>query len=229
VAVSINEAHNSEHILRSLAAELKHPLYLIARYAELQDTENLKSILDIAEGALSLIDDFLLVARAEYGQVQFDLEPIGTGSILADAANKMRPLAAGTEMLIKNDVHEPVMTHQAAILSGLVSCAQVMNEVQAGNNKYKSLVFRGFKTAEGRSGIGVFGPSPISAHDVRRALSLRGRAHMPLAKISQKGATSLAIADGLFRAVGGTLEVRKMDNLKGLSTLLPKSEQLALI
>lgn len=222
------EFYTPEQTLRSLAQELKHPLCLIARQAEAGHEEVLDNILKVSEHSLALIDSYLLTAQTEYGQVALDLSPMSLGSVFHDVKHKLRPLAhaQSSKVIVDNRAGQPVMTHRLALSSVLVSLADILMHKES---EHQEVILRSFKTNTGDIGVGVFSSQPVSAEDVRRGLELQGRAHMPLGKFSNRSGVSLAIADGLCRAIGGELEVKRMGKHTGLTTILPKSDQLALV
>lgn len=209
---------NQDMSLRSLAYEIKQPLIRIARASERGHACELESIQQTAEQTLRLIDTYLLSAQADYGQVALDLSPESTGSILYDAAYQLRTITP----LIDNRNHEPIMTHRAALISVLNMCSSALHDFG------KELTLRSYKTASGGIGVGVFTDTDLSVSDLRRALDLQGRAPMTVASFSGSG-VSLAIADSLCTAIGGSLTVKRMGSLSGLVTELPRSEQLALV
>lgn len=222
------EFESTDKTLRSLAQELKHPLCIIARQAEAGGEASLDSIQRVAEHSLALIDSYLLTAQTEYGQIALDLTPMGLGSVFHDVSHRLRPLAAVkvSRVVVDNRACQPVMTHRLALTSILVALADI---VMHRDSETPELILRSYKTNKGSIGVGVFSKQNITSQDLRRALQLQGRAQMPMAKLSNRSGVSLAIADGLCRAIGGSLEVKKMGKLTGLATVLPKSDQLVLV
>jgi hypothetical protein len=219
--------------LRALAFELKHPLANIARQAELGDPSLMADMQQTAEQALQLIDSYILHAQTEYGQVALDLSPTSVGSVLYDVSNQLRPQAArsNTEFILDDRTHELAMTHRQALTSILTVFGTTIMGL-ASEQELKTpqkIILRGFRTRAGKIGIGMFGNAKLNQDDLRRALALQGRAHMPLAQASSTVHISLAIADGLCRAIGGSMQVKHMGRLSGLATELPPSEQLAFV
>ncbi len=84
---------------------------------------------------------------------------------------------------------------------------------------------RSYKTRTGAVGVGLFSATGLTPADLRRALELQGRAHMPLARLHSSTHASLAIAAGLCKSIGGALAVKRMGRLSGFVTELPRSEQ----
>jgi K+-sensing histidine kinase KdpD len=217
--------------LRALAHELKHPLVNIARRAELADAEAVLAIRRTAEQALMLIDCYLLTAQTNHGQLALELSPATVGSILYDASVQMRPHLDNhnASILLDDRTHEPVMTHRPALLSIINVFGNTLMDARE-NDGHQDIVLRGYRTRSGNLGIGVFSEdAQLSQGQLRRALDLQGRAHMPLASASASAHVSLAIADSLCRAIGGAMQVKRMGRFSGLATELPRSEQMAFV
>jgi signal transduction histidine kinase len=228
-AVAARRIISDEQSLRSLACELKSPLINIARQAELAELSEFVEIQQTAEQALNLIDNYLLSAQSEYGQLKFDLEPVSIGSVLYEASSQLRPFAKrqNVDLVLDDRMQEPVMTHRGAMTAVLVAFGQVL--MTGENGRYRELVLRSYKTREGSLGVGVFTDVDLSKNDLRQALDFQGKAQMPLAKVSNKAHVSLLIAENLCRAVGGNMSVKKMGKLRGFTTRLPRSEQLSFV
>ncbi len=206
--------------LRAVAYELKQPLIRIARQTELDDASELPSIRQNAEDALRLIDSFLLTAQSEYGQQSLNLEPLQAGAVLYDVSQQLK---RQTSVAIDSRVHEAVMTHRSALASILAVFGDIIGDLSS------HVVLRSYKTRNGAVGIGVFGATKLTRADLRQAMELQGNAHAPLGKINTQSKIPLSIAEGLCRAIGGTMTIKHMGTLSGLATELPRSEQLSLV
>lgn len=207
----------------ALMRELKLSLYTMARTAELGSPGSLATLQAQAEQSMRLIDSYILSAQSEYGQQKLNLEPVAVGSVMHDAAHSMRVSSRTVEIQAK--AHVPVMTHREALHGLLSSAGQVVAD-----SSENQLIFRSFITRSGDVGVGVFAEGvDITSEDLRSSLQMSGRAHMPLARHSARSGVMLVIADSLARALGGSLEVKRMGRLRGLATVLPKSDQLALV
>lgn len=224
-----DQSDGNETALRGLAYELKEPLINIARQAELGDSESYLNIRQTAEQTLVLIDSYLLNARTEYGQVMLELAPASIGSVFYDVSAQLssRAKQGNISLLLEDSTNQPVMTHRPALTSILsVFGSSLMGLAGAGSQK---IVFRGYKTRAGKVGVGMFTKAKISRLDIKKALDLQGKAHMPFAGVNGHSHVSLAVAEGLCRAIGGEMTVKHMGALSGLATELPRSEQLAFI
>lgn len=223
-------ANEAERTLRALALELKRPLTTIARRAELGGPQAADEITDIAERSLALVDSYMLMAQTEYGQVALDLEPLGLGSVLHTVSHQLRSRVSSNTIVVVDDrAHEPVMSNRQALTSAMSAIADMLCEDTTQSAEERRLVLRSYKSANGGIGIGVFSSKPLASVELKKALELQGQAQMPLAGVSSRSGVSLLIADCLCRAVGGSMEVKRMGQLTGLATLLPKSEQLSFV
>lgn len=231
----LQAAAGQDRLLRALTYELKQPLIRIARQAEAADTAALAAIQQTAEQTLRLIDSYLLTAQTEYGQLSLDLSPVSTGAIMYETLQSMESQMAGQNisLVIDNRAQEPVMTHKPALSAILQVFGRTLLDLQKVNRLSSSaqpeVILRSYKTRRGAVGIGMFSTAPLVQSDVSQALELLGKAHLPLGRAGSSAHVSLAIADGLCRAIGGALYVKHMGKLNGLVTELPRSEQLSLV
>lgn len=216
--------------LQALAFELQNPLINIARRSEVADESTLKDIQQIAERALTLIDSCLLHARSEYGQQTLNLEPLIVGSVLYDTSQQLRSYAVdyNVSFVVEDRTDGPVMAHRAALVAILSAFG---NALIVGRDRsiHREIVLRGYRTRGNSLGIGMFSREKLTVEDLQRAFTLQNKAYMPLSRISQGGNASLMIAEGLCRAVGGAMKVKRMGGLSGLATELPRSEQLTFV
>lgn len=226
----IGQIGGSDITLRALAHDLKNPLIKIAREAELSESADLRDIQRTAEQSLMLIDSYLLSARTEYGQLLLDLEPTTLGAVIHDASGvfNSHPVYKSIGISIEDRTSEPVMTHRQALACIIQSFGHTL---LGGKSDWSNseVVLRGYRSRAGKLGIGIFTSEKISQSDIEAAFYLQGRAHMPLSRFSSQASASLAIADGLCRAIGGEMQVKRMGRLSGLATELPRSEQLAFV
>jgi hypothetical protein len=212
----------------ALMRELKQSLYQIARRAELGN-HSLDTIRKQAEVSLKLIDSYLMSALSEHGQVQLDLSPMAIGSVMHETAVDLRlNTLIRRDIQIEANAHKPVMTNRGALQGLLSTITQAMSEVA--RKKNETLYMRSFVAKCGDVGVGVFAENNnLTAADLHVALNLSGNTHMALPKHSAKSGVMLTIADSLARALGGTLEVKRMGKYRGFATTLPQSSQLSLV
>lgn len=220
---------DSESGLTSLARDLQSSLYLIARHAEIDNPNSLKNILYQAETSMLLIDSYLLATQTERGQLKLDLSPIAVGSVMHDAKYSLRRVIADKSMPIhlQATVNQPVMTHAESLRSMLVATGMTVSSM--GKSAQNPLVIRSFLTANGQVGVGSFMKGlSIKPADLIGVLSDES-ARVGLPKLSTSSGVSLKIADSLCRALGGSLEVKRLGSFCGFATILPRSDQLAIL
>ena len=215
--------------LGALVRELQSSLYLIARHAELGGDKSLGTIMDSAQASLQIIDGYLVASQVERGQLNLNLEPMAMGSIMHDAKYDLgRTLSNDYQVEIQSKVRIPVMTHRDSLRCILVSTGLLIAEVS--KSAKRNIVLRSFVTKDGDVGVGVFAPEvSLSPHELSEAIEQGGVSRLALPKHSQTSGISLQIADSLSRALGGRLHAKSLGSLSGLSTILPKSEQLLIV
>lgn len=212
----------------ALIRELKSSLYEIARRAEL-GKHSANAIQLQAELSLKLIDSYILSAMSEHGQLALEMQPLALGSVMHEAAHETRKTSQATEIVVEAHALSPVMTHRTALSGFLAMASNVLEEIRQNSGAGK-LVFRSYSERSGKIGVGVFIENDsLSAVDLRAALLLSGSSQMALSRHSAGSGVMLSVADTLASALGGCMQVKRMGNLRGFATCLPKSTQLSLV
>jgi hypothetical protein len=221
-------------LLKSLVRELKNPLILIARHAELEKTGSggthaFGSIQDTAEKALQLIDSYLLMAQAEYGQRNLPLETIGVGSVLYDIISDLRPYTREQKIDLSTDIKDSRVMANREGLKAAVWCMSEFVMAQEGEEpKPKKVRILTGKTQDKVSVSIVSNQVEITGKDIDLARRIQGGAHLAGSKMPDSG-IRLAIADILVNCLGSDLQIRKINGMKGLSFDLSMSRQLQLV
>jgi signal transduction histidine kinase len=225
-----------EQVLRGLARELTQPLLYIARQAEFSADEpdnqatSFQAIERAADGALRLIDSYLLSAQSEYGQKQLALQTIGVGSILYDVAHELRDSAKAAGYVIEVDAGyaKPIMTVIA--LRASLACLGSLLMSAPKESKDRRLRLVAYKRDGSSCVAGIFGPDiSLNRQDLKRARKLQGSSHMALGSLSSGSGVHFALADSLAQAIGAELCFARRRGLAGLGLVLPKSQQLQLV
>ena len=94
------------HELRTPLTAIRGNLDLIRRYG--MDEQSLAAIEGEAGRMARMVDDLLLLARADYGGLTLELAPLDLDSIVLEAAREARVLAARRELDIDLDRIEPL-------------------------------------------------------------------------------------------------------------------------
>lgn len=222
-------------LLNSLARELKGPLILIARRAELEKSERstseaLQSIQDTADKTLKLIDSYLLVAQSEYGQHSLQLEPIGIGSVIYEVAKDLYPYAKEKKIDLSMDVKDGDVMGNREGLKAVLLCLSELAMAQTGDDSShrRKVIIQTRRDKEAVSVSVLSNQFEIGGKDIKIARQIQGGAHLADSRLMDSG-IRLAIADILTGALGGSLHTKNFNGLKGLNFELPRSKQLRLI
>ncbi len=204
----------------ALVRELKLSLHTIALQAEVESS----NIRLLAMQSMRLIDSYIASSSSAHGQQSLVLSPLAIGSVMHTAVDQLRE-TSGLRIEMEAKAHVPVMTNARALANLLETTGNAMADITS-----DKLLFRSFVTSKGDVGVGVFAKNiDISSVELRSAISSVGNAQMPLARHSERSGVMLLIADSLAKALGGALEVKRMGKWCGFTTVLPRSEQLALM
>lgn len=223
----------SDQLLNSLARELKNPLILIARQAELGqntgDDSNLTAIRETAENTLRLIDSYLLMARSEYGQRSLPMESMAVGSIIYDVAKDLAPYAKSHGIGFSTDVKDGSVMANREGLRAVIGCLAELAMAQNTAGASKKEVLIRTKRKEDRLHVSILGNSmDINGRELEMARRMQGVSQLASGKLSDSG-IRLAISDILAGALGSELKVRQAGRFKGLGFSLMISKQLQLV
>lgn len=224
---------SQDRLLSSLARELKNPLILMARQAELAGKSSsdpaFSSIRETAENTLKLIDSYLLMARSEYGQQALPLEAIGIGSAIYDAVKDLRISAGEQKIDFVTDIKDAYVMANREGLSAIIRCLSEIALTQDNQENFRRLVKIKVRSERQKVSVAILSNQlDITDSELEAATKLQGISHLADAKISDSG-IRLAIADMLARSFGTTLSARKVDGLKGFGFDLNCSRQLQLV
>jgi hypothetical protein len=117
----------SQELLLSVAEELKLPLMQIARQAEqaqIAGTADLASIQASADGALKLLDNYVLGVRLALQPADFDRESVSVSSVLYDAGQQLDNLAKSYGVDLRLGIagrFTPVTANRKGLQAALVS------------------------------------------------------------------------------------------------------------
>jgi len=218
----------SQQTFHALARELKEPLVNISRQAELL---NISKISQQANSAMTLVDGFLLSAQSDYGQLQFDLEPIDVGSILYNISCQYRESTLENqievELVLARD--NLIMANRRALEVSL-GCLMQLAIDQNYDESRKSLIrLVSFKKRNGNVMTGILSTAfSLNAKDLARAEKLYGHSHLATNTSLNGSGIRIAVAEQLMRSLGTRLISLKRNNLRGLGIEFIKSEQLSL-
>lgn len=231
-----NNFSTPSQLLGSLAHELKNPLTLIARKAELEalSAENIafSELQDTAEQTLRLIDSYMLMAQSEYGQVKLPIETVGIGSVIYEVLQELGPIAEKNKVLISTIIKDSeVMSHKSGLKAALWCLVRLAIDFMPGEDvKKRSEIVVKTKSHADQMDILVLGSNlDIEKKDIVKARSMQGSSRMALCLKNEGSGIQLAIADILASSLGDGLNVVNQGGMNGLVISLRKSHQLQLI
>ena len=229
-----NFAQIPNRLLASLARELKNPLILIAREAELERNNNpsqsVSSIQRTAEKTLQLIDSYLLMAQSEYGQKSLQLETVGVGSVIYDVASNLREAISAQDAELDIAVKDAnVMTNREGLKAAILCLSELAINGEGDTDSKNKVRIQATKTAD-KVIVSVLGSGmDITSKDINSAKTMQGISHFALGTKLGDSGIRLAIADILTASLGSSLQAKKKDGLKGLGFELSISKQLQLV
>lgn len=226
-----------EQLLRSLARELKNPLTLIARQAELEfmhsEEKSFDSIRQAAEQSLKLVDSYLIMAQSEYGQIQLPLENLGVGSIIYDVVQELNPYAKKHKIILESSIQDSLILTNNLGLRTTLWCLikHVLDNSSLDEDKMSArrVLVKAKKQDKDNISVSILGDMNITKGDLALARKMQGRSHLALSVHSQNSGVQIAIADILASSIGGGISATKNGGLKGIMLNLPKSQQLQLV
>lgn len=224
-------------LLLSVAEQLKLPLTIIARQAELGETLGGSSELDLAtmrlqaHMALGLVDSYLLGLQLMNGQERLELEPVSVSSLLVETAHELDGLAKQYGITIELSIagrYEPVMASPHGLKAALVSLGYALLGAQPEAGK-RTLLLAAHRSPGGIA-AGMYGQfDRLSARAWRQALELCGKVRQPFGTLSGDSGAGLFVAEAILGAMEAQLRVCKHSNHYGLATTLQPSQQLSLV
>src|SRR5688572_9976866 len=124
----------SQQLLLSVAEELKLPLLQIARRAEqglLTGQPDLETIQSTADGALKMLDNYLLGVRLAMRPDHMEIESFSISSVLYDAEQQLKSLAKNYGVELELGIagrYAPVVANRAGLEAALVSLGAALIE-----------------------------------------------------------------------------------------------------
>lgn len=229
-------------LLLAIAEQLKVPLTIIARQAELGEMVGQPGVMQArmvhtqADAALQLVDSYLLGLELMRGQTQLQLEPVSIASTLMDTAHALSRFAKEYGVDVTLDVrgrYEPVMAHARGLHSALLSLGFGLVEAQQCRSASSVAVSRVTlavrRTYRGISAGVYAGNDVLAVASWRRALELCGRAPQPLPGLSSGTGAGLFVADTILRSMSSGLRVGTHHHDRGLAATFQPSSQLQFV
>lgn len=227
-------------VLAAVAEQLKVPLTVIARQAELAEVadypgmQGAEIIRAQSMAALTLVDSYLLGLALLREQTRLELEPVSVSSLLVDTAHELERYAHhyGVHLeLITAGKYGPVMSHARGLKAALLSLGFALVEAQAAGDQRKPrrLQLVAHRTPQGIV-AGLYGDyESLYTKYWRSALELVGRAQQPFTVLGSGSGAGLFVADAIFRSMHTSLHVGRYRRLSGLAATLQPSRQLQFV
>lgn len=226
-------------LLKAVAEQLKIPLVLIARQAELHQLQGSVALQDVARmhsqaaAALTLVDSYLLGLELLREQTTLELEPVSVSSTLAEIAHDLQDVASQYGVDIELSIagkYEPVMAHPRGLRAALLSLGYGLVEAQAAQSlKRHTVTLSVHRTPHGIV-AGIYGEyQHLDASTWRAALKLCGQARQPITALTPSSGAGLFVADTIFRSMHTRLQVSRHQKASGLAVTLQPSQQLAFV
>lgn len=257
MAVTLDVRPEADELLVSVAEQLKVPLAIIARQAELGTLGeaaglDAATIATQADAALLLVDSYLLGLELLRTQTQLELEPVSVSSLLVDTAHDLQGFAHqyGVEVIVETaGRYGPVMSNSRGLKAALLSLGFALVEAQAAAEpsgqmggiappalhgaqppgKHPRVLLAAHRTPHGIV-TGMYGTHhTVSAEAWRRAQALCGRAKQPFMELAGGSAAGLFVADAILRSMDSRLRVGRYLRHGGLAATLQPSRQLQLV
>lgn len=227
-------------LLISVAEQLKVPLTVIARQAELglltggMAKVDATTIVSQTTTALTLVDSYLLGLELLQQQAQLELEPVSLSSLLTDVAHDLEQYAKSYQVHLEVAIagkYGPIMGHSKGLKAALLSLGFALAEAQAAQEVQgpKRLVLGLHHTPHGTI-TGIYGNyQSLSVPAWRAALRLNGRARQPIRSLSASTGAGLFVADTIMQAMETRLRVGRYKGQQGLAATFLPSQQLQLV
>ena len=231
----------SQHLLMSVAEQIKLPLMHIARKTELarllgQTTpDDLLQIQTTADSALSLLDNYVLAVRLslESKYEPLPVEPVTVSSILYDVGHQLSQYAKGYGVNLELHIagrYGTVMAHRQGLEAALVSLG--LSLIEALPAQESPQLKLQLATHRCRYGVvaGLYTDTEsLTGEALRRGRKLHGTSRQPLLSLSHTAGAGVFVADNLLRAMNLELKVSRHNRLYGLGAVLQTNQQLQLV
>lgn len=224
-------------LLRSIAEQLKVPLAVIARQAELSQLgTNGSQAVDTmlirtqAMTALTLVDSYLLGLQLFEEQTSLELEPVSISSTLVDVAHELDALAKQYDTQLELHIagrYEPVMANTKGLRSALLTLGYALVEGHTLPDRRLTLAVH--RTPHGIV-TGIYGNyQQLTGKKWRQAMELKGQAAQPFSVLSSGSSAGIFVAQTILQAMTTNLRVGKHLKQYGLATTLQPSQQLQFV
>lgn len=230
-------------LLLSLSEDLALPLLQVKSSLEVLQSQAFdkkaarqhaaESTLSIEAGLQQIEAYRLLLGATEVDKLP--MEPVAISTLLDDIAHKLAPYAKQYDTKVEVSVQHrlaPVLAHQPSLVAVLevLSCSLIRAQAAQTEQPAYRLVLGAHHSPDKAVATGVFSNvQGLSDRALRAARSLVGKARQPLPAVPAGAAAGVLVADMLCATLWQPLRAAAHNNLAGLATVVPASQQLKLV
>lgn len=228
----------SQHLLLTVAEQLKLPLLQITRQAELGKLKDAQAAIQNIEAtsqmALHLLDSYVLGVQLATQEAElFELEPVSISSVLYEAGSQLSPIAKAYDVQLDlrlDGKYGPVMANRRGLQAALVSLGYALIEALPAIDRPQLRL----QLAAHRCRYGIVAgmysdAEELSAKALRQGRQLYGRARQPLTGLSASSGAGVFVADAILHAMSSQLTVSKHHKLRGIGVVLQPNPQMQLV
>lgn len=242
-ARQIDEIARQRGLLVTLSDDIALPLLQIKSSLELMQSQNFaksaarrhnaEAVLSVDAG-LQLIEAYRLLLAGSQAD-NLPMEPLAVRILLDEIAHRLTPYAKQYDTKLTVNVQPrlaPALAHQPSLASALEILGTSLIRAQAAQSDQKSyqLLLGAHRSSDNVIAAGVFsGVQGISDRTLRAARALLGRARQPLPAVPAGAAAGVLVADMLCAQLWQPLRAAAHNNLSGLATSIPSSQQLQFV
>lgn len=229
--------------LWAVAEQLKSPLNVIARRAELSQAQpgdnanDLRVIQNQAEAALALIESYSLGLELLRTQAELPFETVSLSSVVTTTAHSLYAFAKQLDVSLEvviDGKFSPVVANRQGLRAALQSMGYAFVETQAAQSdqrRDRRVFFTVHRAASGEVATGVYGSGSairLGAQQWRKNRPLRGVAYQPAPALGTVGA-GLLVADTILSAMDTRLRTGYHKRRSGLRVNFRQTPQLTLV
>jgi K+-sensing histidine kinase KdpD len=236
----------SDHLLLSIAEQLKVPFMQISRRAELAvltsqqaagklDEETQRQVFaqiqTTADMSVRLLDNYLFGARlALEDDYQLQIEPVSLSSVLYDTGQQLDATAKlyGVDLeLSLGGKFGPVLANRQGLQAALVSLGYGLIEALPNlGTKRMTLQLAAHRCRYGIVAGMYTDVEQLTTEALRQGRKLYGQTRQPLATLTHSSGAGIFVADAILQAMHSELKVSRHHKLYGLGTVLKPNAQL---
>ncbi len=226
----------TQALLLSVAEEIKLPLLQIARLAEQgrnSTKPELKLMQDTADGALQLLDNYVLGVRLSLEPQPLKQEAVSISSVLYDTGQQLDALAKNYGVELELNIagrFGTVLAHREGLQAALASLGAALIEgLPAQDGPQLRLQLAAHRS---RYGIvaGLYADTKqLSSQALRQGRELQRTSRQPLVNLTHTSGAGVFVADTILKAMQLHLRASRHHRLYGLGTVLQPNNQLHLV